>query len=180
MLRNKLRRRAPAYRGDGFTVRIVPGQREVVSIIHERGGVRLELGGERVGKKWDAIEVRIPQEIEAARASQVARDLEEALRAKRLGYVISRALGTEIVPESERQAARAELRGMGFEAQVSADGTTVNLTKIIAPGRSAEESRKLTARMMALVAAVRGKRRRFKILAQSKRITDDTEGARNA
>jgi hypothetical protein len=172
-LLSKLFRRDHAYHGNGFTVRIVPGQREIVSIIHERAGVELKLGGERVGKNWKSIDVRIPEEVEASRALQVARDLEAAFQAKGLGYVISRALGTEIVPEAEREAAMTELREMGFEARVSADGSAVNTTKIQgAPQRSAEEWRKFGPRMMTLVSAARGKRPRFEILAQSKRPSD--------
>ena len=169
-LLKKLFRRDRAYRGDGFTVQIVPGQREIVSIIHERAGVELKLGGERIGEKWDAIDVRIPEEVEATRALQVARDLEAAFQARGLGYVISRALGTEVVPETEREAAMTELREMGFKAQMSTDGKAVNTTKIPgAPQRSIEQWRSLGPRVMTLVSAIRGKHPRFEILAQSKK-----------
>ena len=64
------------YRGDDFSVRIQPGFRELVSVIHTRSGTTLTLDGERIGRKWEGIDVRIPEDVESERARQIGRDLE--------------------------------------------------------------------------------------------------------
>ena len=169
------------YRGDGFSVRIEPGHRELVSVIHERDGATLKLSAERIGKKWEGIAVRIPQEIEVARASQVARDLEAAFQAEGYGYVIARVTGVDVVPESERAAAIAELRQMGFEVEISADRKVVQTKQIPgAPNREVEDWRKLGPRFMFLVQSVRGTRTRFEALARSKEFADDSAVAPDA
>jgi len=61
-----------------FSVRIKPTVREGVSVIYTRGEAGLNLSGERIGRKWEGIEVHIPSEVEAAQATQIVRDLETA------------------------------------------------------------------------------------------------------
>ena len=85
------------------------------------------------------------------------------------GYVIARLGEVEIVPETERQAAIAELHEMGYEIEVSADRKEdrLNLRKGV-PRPDIESARNQGPRMMSLIQAVHGKRQRFEILAKSK------------
>jgi hypothetical protein len=159
------------YRGDNFHVRIEPGFREVVSVFYTRDGTTLKLGGERIGKKWEGISVHIPQEVEAIRASQIARDLETAFQSMKYGYVIAHLLGVDDVPEVERQAAIAELRQMGYDIEVSADRKQIRQKRLPdAPCINIEIARKQAPRMMMLLQSVHGTRPRFEILAKSKEV----------
>lgn len=117
----KLGYRDREYRGSDFRVRIKPIMREAVSVIYTRDGSTLELSGERIGRRWEGVQVSIPCEVQQERASEVARDLETAFQALGYGYVIGRPGEVEIVSETERQAAIAELQEMGYEIEVSAD-----------------------------------------------------------
>jgi hypothetical protein len=56
------------YRGGDFSVRIEPIRREVVSVVHKRQGSTLNLAGERIGEKWEGIEVHVPQEVDPTQA----------------------------------------------------------------------------------------------------------------
>jgi hypothetical protein len=150
------------YRGDDFSVRIESIMREGVSVVHSRHGVRLNLSGERIGGKWEGIEVHIPQEVEAAQVPSIADDLEVAFRAMGYGYVITRLAGVDVVPETERQAAIAELREMGYEIEVSTDGREIRQRRIAgAPRLDVETARKQAPRMMSLLQSVHGTRHRF-------------------
>ncbi len=156
------------YRGSDFSVRIKPGSRELVTVIHTREGTVLSLGGERIGKKWQGISVHIPQEVEAARASQIGRDLETAFRALRYGYEIAYLKRVETVPETEREAAIAELRAMGYQIEVSADRRKLSLKKLPdAMHINIEIARKQAPRMKSLLESVHGTRPQFEILAKS-------------
>jgi hypothetical protein len=156
------------YYGSDFSVRIEQGFREVVSIFYTRGGTAHKLGGERIGKKWEGISIHIPHAVEAAWASQIARDLEIAFRAMRYGYEIVRVAAVDSVPETERQAALAELREMGYEIEVSADRSQIREARLPgAPHLNIEAARKQAPRMMQLLQAVHGTRPRFEILAKS-------------
>jgi hypothetical protein len=66
------------YRGDDVSVRIELVGRECVSVIHRRQGTSLNLSGDRIGRKREAIELHIPQDVEAAQVPQIVRDLETA------------------------------------------------------------------------------------------------------
>jgi hypothetical protein len=59
-LLKKLGYRDRKYRAADFSVTIEPGFREIVSVMHERGGTRIHLDGERIGKKWEGIAAHIP------------------------------------------------------------------------------------------------------------------------
>jgi hypothetical protein len=168
-LRKLLGLRGDEYCESDFCVRIKRVFREVVSVMHTRDGTTLSLSGERIGRRWEGIEIHIPQEVEAARASQIARDLETAFQAMQYGYVIARKLGVDAVPETERQAAIAELREMGYEIEVSADRRQIRQKRLPdAPRVNIEIARKQAPRMMQLLQAVHGTRPRFEILAKSK------------
>lgn len=77
--------RESEYRGDDFSVRVEPILREAVSLIHTRHGASLNLSGERIGKKWQGIEVHLPAHVEPAQVPPIVRDLETAFGALRYG-----------------------------------------------------------------------------------------------
>jgi len=156
------------YFGDDFSVRIEQIFREVVSVIYTRQGKSLNLSGERIGKKWEGIHVYLPADVEAAHVAQIVRDLETAFGVLRYGYVISRKTGVDLVPETERQAAVAELREMGYEIEILPDGKIRQTRRAGAPRQDSETLRKQVPRMMSLIQSVHGTRRRFETLAKSK------------
>ena len=168
-LLKKLGYRDRQYHGSDFSVRIEPMGREAVDVIHTRQGASLNLDGQRIGRKWEGIAVYIPREVDAERASQIAHDLEAAFQAMDYGYEIARLSEIETVPETERQAAIAELRQMGFELEVSADRKQISQKWIAGtPKPSREAIRKAIPRQMALLQAVHGTRQHLEILAKSK------------
>jgi hypothetical protein len=142
------------YSGDDFSVRIELVGREGVSVIRTRQGTRLNLSGDRIGRKWEAIDVHIPQDVEAAQVPQIVRDLETAFVAIGYGYVIARKAGIDIVPESEQQSAIAELHEMGYEIDRLADGRIRQTWRAGAPRPDIETLRKTTPRMMSLIQSV--------------------------
>jgi hypothetical protein len=161
------------YHGRDFSVRIEPIRREVVAVFHTHYGTKLRLGGERIGKRWEGIQVGIPGELEAAQVSQIVSDLELAFRAMDYGYVIVRRKGVDEVPETEREAAIAELGEMGYDIEVSADRRRITQKrKEGAPRDDIETIRKQSPRMVYLLQSVHGTRRPFEILAKSKEFID--------
>jgi len=167
-LLKKLGYRDRKYRTRDVSVTVQPGFREIVSVIHERGGIRLHLDGERIGKKWEGISVHIPEELDPARATQVARDLETAFQALGYGYIIARLAGIEIVPESEQQAAITELNSMGINVEVSSDRRQIRQARREGAPRPGIDAARIQApRIMSLVQALHGKRQRFEVLARS-------------
>jgi hypothetical protein len=128
----------------------------------------VNLSGERIGRKWEGIEVQIPQEVESAQVPQIVRDLETAFGAMRYGYVIARKAGTDIVPETERQAAIAELNEMGYEIEILPDRKIRQTRRAGVPRHDVATQRKRTPRMMSLIQSLHGTRQRLEILAKSK------------
>jgi hypothetical protein len=156
------------YRGNDFSVRIKTTVREGVSVLYMREGMSLNLSGERIGRKWEGIEMHIPPEVGAGQTPQIVRDLETAFGAMRYGYVIARKTGIEVVPEAERQAAAAELSEMGYDIEILPDGKIRQTPREGAPRLNIEPLRKQAPRMMSLIQALHGTRPRFEILAKSK------------
>jgi hypothetical protein len=168
-LLKKLGYREREYHGDGFSVRVEQLQREVVSVIHTRNANRLNLGGERIGSKWEGIAVYFPHEMEAAQTTPVVADLVSAFQALGYGYVIARLTEIEIVPETERQNAIAELNAMGYEIEVSPDRKQIR--QKTRPGAQRSDLQTLRAqapRVSSLLQAVHGRRQRLEILTKSK------------
>jgi hypothetical protein len=160
--------RGREYRGDDFSVRIEPIFREVVSVIYTRQGKGLQLGGERIGKKWEGIEVQLPRTLEDGQVAQVVRDLETAFARLRYGYVIARKTGVDTVPEPERHAALAELREMGYEVEILQGGKIRQTRRAGAPRQGVETLRKQAPRINSLIQSLRGTRQRLETLAKSK------------
>jgi hypothetical protein len=130
------------YSGNDFSVRIELVGREGVSVIHRRQGTSLNLSGDRIGRKREAIELHIPQDVEATQIPQIVRDIETAFVAMRYGYVIARKAGIDIVPGSEQQSAIAELHEMGYEIERLADGRIRQTRRAAAPRPDIETLRK--------------------------------------
>ncbi len=83
--------------------------------------------------------------------------------------MIARKALVETVPESERHAAIAELREMGYEIEVSDDRKQIRQKwRAGAPRHDTETLRRTTPRMMSLLQSVHGTRQTFEILAKSK------------
>jgi len=59
------------YRGHDFSVRTEPTVREGVSVTYRREGAGLNLSADRIGKKWEVIEVHIPPEVEVGQVTQL-------------------------------------------------------------------------------------------------------------
>ena len=152
------------YRGSDFSVCITPRGREGVSVVYTRQGGSLNLVGERIGGKWERIELRIPTKLEATQVSQIVRDLEVAFEAMRYRYVISRNAGIEVVHEKERQAAIAQLNEMGYDVEFLPDGKIRQTPRVGAP----RDLPKISPRMISLIQDLHGTRQRFEILARSK------------
>ncbi len=60
-LRKILGYRDSEFNGDDFSVRIKPIMREAVSVVYMRHPASFNLSGERIGRKWEGVQVRIPQ-----------------------------------------------------------------------------------------------------------------------
>lgn len=156
------------YSGPDFRVRIEPVFREAVSVVYSHSGRTVRLGGEYIGSKWSGIQVVIPQEITTAEACRIAGDLAVAFESMEYGYVVLHALEIETVSESERNAAFAELREMGYDVEVQSDGKVRQTKRPEAPKRDFKTLKQQAPRMMALVQAVHGSRPSFATLAKSK------------
>jgi len=159
--------RAREYRGVDFSVRIKPIFREAVSVIYTRQDKTLNLGGERIGRKWQGLSVQLAADLEESQVAQIVRDLEAAFIALQYGYVITRKIAVDIVPESERRAALAELREMGYEIEVLPDGKIRQTRRKDAPRQNIETLRMQAMRMLSLMQAVHGTCPRIETLAKS-------------
>jgi hypothetical protein len=107
--------------------------------------------------------------MEAAQTTQVVADLVTAFQAFGYGYVIARLTEIEIVPETERQNAIAELNAMGYEIEVPPNRKQIRQKR--RPGAQRSDLQTLRAqapRVSALLQAVHGRRQRLEILTKSK------------
>jgi len=175
-------RRDPEYRGENFSLRIETGFREIVFLVIKRNGVERKLEGERIGKTWQGIGLVLPGDIDAADVTQVVRDIETALSALRVGYVISRTAEVVPVPEADQQAAIAELNQMGFEVERSANPKQIGprkwqqISTTWKPGAprpgTAKAAKEAAQRMRGLIETLSGSRRRMEVLSTSKEFAD--------
>jgi len=157
------------YRGADFSVRVEQGFRELVTVIHTRQGTTRRLDGERIGKGWNGIRIHLPRDVDPAEVPQLVSDLEAAFGAMRYGYVISRTVGVDPVPEAEQQAAIAELNEMGFDVERSTDPRqTVVIPRPDRPRPDPKAAKDRASRSMSLVLTLRGTRQRVELLAKSK------------
>ena len=94
--------------------------------------------------------------------------LETAFVELGFGYVIDRRVGVDTIPDSERQAALAELREMGCEIEVLPDGRIRENLKTGALRQDIETIRQQMPRRFSLIKSLSGTRDRIEILAKSK------------
>jgi len=163
------------YRGDGFSVRIQHGFRELVTLVISRDGTTRKVDGELIGKRWEGIGIRFDQHIDPADAAVIARDVVTALSALHIGYLITRTVAVDPVPEAEQHAALAELGEMGFDVERSADMRQISTTW--KPGAKRPESsraaKEFALRMQKLIGTLSGSRPRIEVLARSKEFASD-------
>lgn len=152
------------YRGQGFTVRIDPGFRELVTVVHTRAGTTRKLDGERIGKRWNGIALHLPRDIEAEAVPALVSDIAGGLAALRCGYVITRTVVTDRVSDAEQQAAIAELKRIGFDVQRSPDLKQISLIPIPGVQRDVKWA---VGRTQSLVQTLSGSRPRTEVLAVS-------------
>ncbi len=167
--------RGKEYRGDGFSVRIEQGFREIVFLIISRAGNTRKLEGEWIGKSWNGIGIILAQDTDPAEVPGIVRDVETGLGALHVGYRISRMVAVDAVPEAEQQAALTELEDMGFEVERSTDLRQISTTW--KPGAKRPESSKaakeFALRMQKLISTLSGSRPRIEVLARSKEFAMD-------
>jgi len=163
------------YRGDGFSLRIEQGFREIVFLIISRGGSARKLEGEWIGKNWNGIGIVLAQDTDPAEVPGIVRDVETGLGALHIGYRISRVLAVDTVPEVEQQAALSELEDMGFEVERSADLRQISTTWKPGAKRpdSSKAAKEFALRMQKLIGALSGSRPRIEVLARSKEFATD-------
>jgi hypothetical protein len=89
------------FRTGDFSVRFEPIMREVVSIFYKRQDSVLALDAEYIGKKWEALSVILPENLDAQQSPQLVHDLETALLKLGYGFVITRkTVHVHIIRES--------------------------------------------------------------------------------
>jgi len=164
------------YRGADFSVRIVPGFREIGSVVITRSGTARTLDGERIGKKWEGIGIHLPNDVDLADVPDVVRDLEEGLHALGYGFVITRTGAIEGVSEREQEAALDELHRLGFEVESSPDRKQISLRpKREIPRHDTPTSGAVGQRVSSLVRSLTGIRHRVELLAASAEFASDPD-----
>ena len=149
-------------------MRVIPGFREIVSIVHSRGKNDLKFDGEFVAANGrTGIDVAIPATFEPALAMQIARDLEMAFDEMGYGYVIRRDAGTDSIPQEDRQSALGKLEQLGVAAKIMPDGKISLSQTPDARRQNAELLREKGERIYSLLLDAHGTRKRWEILAKS-------------
>ena len=152
----------------GFSIHIRRGSRNQVSVLYESGSRSTTFEGSLTGEGWKQIELLIPADFQADRLDLVVASLAKGIGEVGYEYRILRRGDAEAVPESEREAALAELRKMGWEPEVSADRAQVELKRTDgAAAPSPQEAIAQSERMARLVAALHGTRYKLEELARS-------------
>ena len=147
------------------TIRIVKQSRESVDLEYRDANQALLLKGEFVGPKWKQLNVEVPS---AKCDGQTLDNIALSLQNRGYEYMVFRFGEVQVVPESERNAALAELQSMGFQVDVSPDRRSVRQSRAPgAPLMSREEAKEKAPRIMHLVQAVRGVRRPIEVLRKS-------------
>jgi hypothetical protein len=151
-----------------YTLRLKSRFRELVEVIYNEGDRKFVFDGELVGKTWRQINISLPNNLSDQDIQRIVPRLAAALTKLRHEFMISKIASIEVVPDTEQAAGFAEIREMGYEPEVDAEGSQLKLTK--GPnwkkpeGKQAKEQ---ALQMMRLINAARGKRARVEILAKS-------------
>src|SRR5215475_11565713 len=115
------------FRAQDFSVEIKRKVRELIEVIYVENGKMLFFRGELAGSKWEQLILRIPDELSISDQSNVVANLGAAFEKLGREFVIYQMGPLEPIPEAERQSAISQLRELGFEPEVSADGSKVSL-----------------------------------------------------
>ncbi|HEV2490199.1 MAG TPA: hypothetical protein VGT03_10355 [Candidatus Acidoferrales bacterium] len=152
----------------GFSLRIQRGTRKMMSVIYESNGHSTTFEGTLTGPGWKQIELLIPADFHANHLDRVVADLAKGIGELGYEYRILRRGDAEVIPESERKSALAELRKMGWEPEVSADHSQVELKHTDGSREpSPQDALAQSERMARLVAALHGTRYKLEELARS-------------
>lgn len=161
----KRRRR---FKTEDYSLELRNFSRECLEAVYEEGGAAVVFGGERVGRKWEQINLQAPAGLPEAAYGRVLPNVVAGLEA--LGYagLIFRTKPGELIPQAEQEGAIARLREMGMEPTVAPDGSSLQLKRI--PGWNRPpgfDGGAHALETMKLVRTAGGKRTRIEILAKS-------------
>jgi hypothetical protein len=152
-----------------FSIRILRGAHEMMSVVYQEDARTLTFEGELVAPDWKQINLLIPADFPAEDLTRVVKNLEKGIAELGYEYRILRHGAIEAVPEEDRQRALAELRAMGWDPQVSADGAAVEMKRSEGAAALPDEiGGEQSMRVAALVMALHGKRHKLDELARSK------------
>jgi hypothetical protein len=152
----------------GFSLRIQRGARNLASVVYEEKGRSHTFEGELAGPGWRQLNLLIPSDFSGDGLDRVVANLAKGIGELGYEYLIRRRGEGEKIPEKERKAALAELRKMGWEPEISADHSQVELKR--ADGSrspSPDEAIANSERLARLVQTIHGTRYKFEELARS-------------
>lgn len=167
---NRRTPRAADFRG--FSLRIQRGARNLASVVYEEKGRTHTFEGELTGPGWRQLNLLIPSDFSSG-IDRVVANLAKGIGELGYEYLIRRRGQAEAIPDSERRAALAELRKMGWQPEISSDHSQVELKR--ADGAnfpSPEEAIANSERLARLVESLHGTRHKFEELARSPGATD--------
>jgi hypothetical protein len=142
-----------------FAVKVAQVFREEASIVYVEGDREWRFPAERTGSGWRSLDILIDGSAFVEETPRIVTNLRIALDRLGYGYVIRRELPPLKVPDAERDAAIAELRAKGFKLRPRS-------------GKVPEHWMGGTAiadllRVAGLVAAAKGIRTQYEVLAKS-------------
>jgi hypothetical protein len=155
---------------DGYSVEIQNGVRECVSVLYREANSFIVFDGEKVGPKWMQLNLFAPKQEPESRIAAILPRVAEGLESLGREFVIYKSGDPMIVADSERADAANDLRSMGLDPEVSADGKTVKLKKLPGdyPKPGQRDPKKEALRMMRNMQALAGKRFSPVVLAKSR------------
>ena len=157
------------YKTPRFSLALGHFSRECLDATYQEGVRTIVFDGERVGKKWEQLNLRVPADLGEEALHRVLANLAEALEKMGHEFLVFRTGPAEPIPEDQQKAAIAGIRQMGMEPEVSANGSTITLKKLPGWKPPAEfDAKQQAIHMTRLLSTARGKKARIEILAKSK------------
>jgi hypothetical protein len=151
-----------------YSVELRKQTRELLLVIYREGCRESHFRGEFSGKKWEQVNLSVPPDVTDEELPRFVKNLSEALTTLRYEFVITRPGASEPITEAELQAALAELRELGLDADVSTDRFRVQLKKLAGWKRPVTFNKKeYSRRLVKAAATVRGKRSPNEVVAKS-------------
>ena len=156
------------FKGKTYLIRIKSRVREIVEVIYIEGSLTLSFDGEFVGRKWEQIDICVSTNLEKLDELRVVANLAHALQEMNYEFVIYKLGAGEPIPEVDRQTAFAGLRELGFEPEISTDGSKLQLKKIPGwqppPGFNAKAA---AFRVASVVSSARPTRKCIELMSKS-------------